>query len=147
MGSKNRVIECVEHNETPTGDGYGMLPSKKCPERMAHRKVWHDTFGPIPEGLCVMHLCDNTRCMNPHHLVVGSLAANNYDMWRKGRHNPGRLVGADNPNARLTATDVRAIRRLYACGGHTHATLARQFGVGAAQIGNILAGRSWSHVG
>lgn len=51
----------------------------------AHRVAWELTRGPVPEGLVVMHLCDHGWCVNPDHLVLGTISANLFDAKRKGR--------------------------------------------------------------
>lgn len=61
----------------------------------AHRVAWELVNGPIPEGLVVMHVCDHGWCVNPDHLNVGTVHANNLDAKRKGR------VGAKRPGVSL----------------------------------------------
>ena len=50
-----------------------------------HRKAWAEANGPIPEGLQVLHHCDNPRCYNVEHLFLGTQADNLRDMVAKGR--------------------------------------------------------------
>jgi hypothetical protein len=70
--------------------GYGQVWvgfGKKC---LAHRVAWELTHGTLPahesyHGICVLHRCDNPRCVRPSHLFVGTIGDNIRDMHRKGR--------------------------------------------------------------
>lgn len=70
------------------GGGYGTLGfshlGKKWHE-YAHRLSWKEFRGPIPEGICLCHRCDNTTCINPDHLFLGTHDENMKDRTAKGR--------------------------------------------------------------
>src|SRR5687768_7875966 len=54
----------------------------------AHRVAWRLANGPVPDGLWVLHRCDNPRCVRPDHLFLGTHSDNMRDMWSKNRHRP-----------------------------------------------------------
>ena len=66
----------------PGGYGFFRMNHKTF---LAHRVAYELLVGPIPEGLCACHHCDNPRCVNPAHLFIGTRADNNYDSIKKGR--------------------------------------------------------------
>lgn len=67
---------------------------------LAHRVSWLISRGPIPEGLWVLHRCDNPGCVNPDHLFLGTQTDNMQDCARKGR-----AEGAQGAAARWKAKE------------------------------------------
>ena len=111
--------------------------------RKAHRFSWELHFGPIPDGLCVLHRCDNPSCVNPDHLFLGTDADNMADRDQKGRQAKGQ-----RHLAKLTEDQVREIRRRYqrdsAISGST--ALAREFGTSHQTILRVVKNHCWKHV-
>jgi hypothetical protein len=98
----------------------------------------------VPAGLCALHTCDRTACVNPAHLYVGTPADNARDRDSRGRTAP--MAGSLNPRGRLTAEDVRTMREAYAAGtGPTE--LSRRYGVRPAYVAEVLKGRRWQTAG
>ncbi|MBK7086996.1 MAG: HNH endonuclease [Flavobacteriales bacterium] len=87
--------------------GYGvfLLPGD-VPVR-AHRYAYERVHGPIPDGLVVMHSCDNPPCVNPAHLSLGTRDDNNRDMSQKRRNRSG----ATHHWTKLTDEQVQEIRQ------------------------------------
>lgn len=122
---------------TIKSNGYGVININGRIEH-AHRVAWELAKGPIPEGMWVLHTCDNRRCVNPAHLWLGTQQDNIGDMVEKRRHNHG----ARNARAKLTVEQVRLIRLM----SGTQAEIAKCFGVSDATICRVLSGRFWKHV-
>lgn len=82
---------CLEFSGARDNRGYGQIGIAHVRYR-AHRVAWEGVYGPIPDGLCVLHRCDNPPCCNVAHLFLGTKADNNADMAAKGRARNGRDV-------------------------------------------------------
>jgi hypothetical protein len=66
--------------------GYGSVQLYAgAPRTGAHRASWQIHYGKIPEGLWVLHKCDNPQCVRPDHLFLGTNTDNMRDCWAKGR--------------------------------------------------------------
>jgi hypothetical protein len=70
----------------PKGYGKIQLGRRGTSPRFAHRISWELHFGPIPQGLWVLHKCDNPSCVKPSHLFLGTAKDNTSDMMAKGRN-------------------------------------------------------------
>lgn len=80
-------MECWGWAGATATRGYGKMTSGGWhgKTRTAHRVSWELHYGPILDGLQVLHLCDNPACANPAHLTLGTQLDNMRDMHRKGR--------------------------------------------------------------
>ena len=108
----------------------------------AHRVSWMFEHGPIPDGLYVLHKCDNPPCVNPDHLFLGTHTDNMRDMVEKGRARGGSLPGESNGQAKLTEADVLAIR----ADKRTQQAIADEYGVSRRAIGYIKNRKTWTHI-
>lgn len=73
--------DCILHVGRTSTHGYGGVGRNG----YAHRAAWEQAFGPVPEGLQVLHRCDVRKCINPEHLFLGTNQDNMDDKTRKGR--------------------------------------------------------------
>lgn len=131
--------ETISHVKDKLGYGY-IQRNRKVSK--AHRFAYEIMVGEIPQGMCVLHHCDNPPCVNPKHLFVGTHADNMRDMIIKGR-NKG-AIGERNSGSKLTDKDVRSIRKLR--GFSTLRGIASLYNVHLDTIDRIVNNRTWSHV-
>lgn len=118
--------------------GYGKLGIER-KHHLAHRVAWALSFGPVPDGMLVLHRCDVRRCVRPDHLFLGSQADNIHDMRSKGRG----IQGTTHPQAKLRPADVPWIRAFRAM-GFTQKTVGGAFGVSVDTIHQVDHGRHWT---
>ena len=131
---------CWNWNAASSHGGYGAFDWEGKIAR-APRLAAVDLFGPIRDGLFVLHHCDNPPCVNPSHLWLGTVADNNQDMAQKGRG----IRGEHNPAARFNPGDIREMRRLRQQGLPTRG-IAERFDVAERHVRRILKREIWSHV-
>jgi hypothetical protein len=130
---------CWEWIGNLNNDGYGRISIGNVGHK-AHRVAWSLVHGPIADGMCVLHRCDNRSCVRPSHLFLGTQADNNRDMAAKGRAKAGQIAfGEASRLSKLTSDAVRRIRTSAA----PRRALAAEFGVTRYTIRDIQVGRSW----
>lgn len=79
---------CWEFGGARLSSGYGKIALTRSKPVFTHRIAYQEMIGPIPEGMRVLHKCDNPPCCNPAHLFLGSDKDNWLDARAKGRNYP-----------------------------------------------------------
>lgn len=127
--------ECWTWLAAKSPRGYGVFGWE---ERAAHRASYRLLVGPIPDGRVIRHTCDNPSCVNPAHLLPGTVADNIHDAVERHRN-----IRADtHPNRKLSAAKVREILK----SDETSAVLAARFGVSETVIQFVRRGETWADV-
>ena len=126
-------------------NGYGRVSVGKHLDGyvLAHRFSWElHNQQKIPEGMFVMHKCDNPECCNPEHLMLGTPKENTQDMIAKGRKRVVAPLGTENGKSVLNEEKVRFIRS----SDLSHAKLAKELEVSASCVRGVRIGRTWAHI-
>jgi len=137
---------CIDHGQQGNTKGYankrvnGQLWKL---HRLAYCEVHNVTATDIA-GWLVRHRCDNPRCINPEHLLLGSHADNMRDCAERGRLADTKLTAAQ-------VAEIRAMCRPNARGQTTpnpfgYMGLARKYGVNPASIRQVHLGTSFRHL-
>lgn len=129
---------CWEWGLSVGKPGYGVCwINGKC--HNTHRLAYSLSYGPIPGGSVVRHLCHNRKCCNPSHLAVGTQKQNMQDSVRAKRTAKGEKSGA----SKLTDLQVEQLRRMASY--RTQQSIADHFGINQCQVSRILAGKRRSN--
>lgn len=155
---KANLYLCWEWNASKDTGGYGIF-SVNGVAQGAHRVAYLLVNETIPEGMHVLHTCDNRSCVNPNHLFLGTNHDNVMDKVAKGRqgrpkgnlsgahtHPEKILKGSSLGTSKLTESDVIKIRELYANGNTSTYKLAEQYKVSQALIWYAVKKVTWKHI-
>lgn len=142
------MSDCIDHGRTRSlaPEGYALVARPGVRSRCVglHRLVYCEHHGLALDdiaGKVIRHTCDNTRCINPEHLLIGTRADNNRDRAERGRSAkvvPSRQVLSDE--------DVQMIRLRYSpervgkAAPNGVCALARDYGVDTNVIYKVIRG-------
>lgn len=104
----------------------------------------HHNNEKIPEGLFVLHSCDNKKCINPEHLRLGTQKENMEDMYSRDRQ--PYLKGSKSGSTELTEKDVYEIKYLYISGSMTSLEISKLYPVKVSRVQEICRDNGWEHV-
>jgi hypothetical protein len=151
-GKRGRIMKPVSDKRFPPGWYPRLTVQTEAGEKnvCVHVLVCEAFHGARPSSNhCVAHNDGNAAIVHADNLRWATYKENSEDMVRHGHS----LVGEKNPRARLTESDVREIRRIYAASKidgrvkpGTRQELAAQFCVNLTLIKDVVAHRSWRHI-
>jgi hypothetical protein len=130
---------------TNSGDRYVQVYYSNQPIKYAHRVIWEYVNGPIPEGMTINHIDGNKRNNKISNLECIPQAANNLHAYRTGLKVPYERGGSKNPAAKLTETEVIAIREL-AAQGVSRKAIREKFGMSKYAIECVIKRKSWANI-
>lgn len=128
---------CWEWTGRRNKSGYGLTAIRGGSE-LAHRAYWQLVVGEVPGDMCLLHSCDNKKCVNPAHLRIGTHAENMAEAKERNRMRPMR--GSDNGMAKISyqiAEEIRADKT------SSNVSLAKKYGVSDVVISKVRLGKSW----
>jgi hypothetical protein len=111
----------------------------------SHRLSYELFVGEIPKGLCVLHKCDNTKCVNPEHLFLGTQRDNMKDMIQKGRDFHIVPFGSKHGNSKLNEEQVMEIRKKFS-EGISVKSIAKIYKISDANVRLIINKKAWKHI-
>lgn len=127
---------CWEWNKSKAGKGYGVLSFFKR-NYYVHRVSYRIFKGEIPQGLCILHACDNPKCFNPDHLFLGTHKDNVDDMIKKGRNVKADMRGEKNPRCKYADSKVILMRKDFD-NGFSLNDLVKKYKISKAQVHKIV---------
>ncbi len=140
------MSDCINWSKSLGHNGYGLTTRNNKTYR-AHRLAYCDYHGidhSDIKGMVVRHTCDNCKCINPEHLVIGTHQDNMDDMKKRNRTAKGEAHG----RAKLSEVDIKTIRDRYIRGSKVHglSAIAKDFGVAFQTVSKIVNRHKWQSV-
>lgn len=138
--NKTGCWEVISHkiNKTQGYFIFGRSNNYKHQQFLLHRCVYEYFNGEIPNDMEIRHTCDNPRCINPKHLIIGTHTENMHDMIKRNR--AIILKGEKHGMHKLTTKQVREIR---ADKTTSQRKLGKKYGVHNSTIWRVRNNLSW----
>lgn len=130
---QNLLTGCMEWTGTKCNKGYGSIRRDRVMQK-THRIAWEYFNGPIPDGMHVLHACDNPSCVEVVHLFLGTNGENIADKCAK-----------DRSGKKLCIEEVAKIKEMLSS-GMSNKAIAKIYGVNQCSISRIKLGQRWTHV-
>ncbi len=131
--NKNGCHICTSHSI----DDHGYVVCRREGKRRPiYRHIYRWYKGTPKRGMVIRHTCDNRKCINPNHLIIGTHQDNVKDRVKRGRS----AKGVRNGRSKLTEKQALVI---YKDKKSTRTELARKYGVDRQVIRKIQIGETW----
>lgn len=148
--------DCIDHGKTGNAGGYAACWFEHSYSAL-HRKAFclanGKTLADI-RGQVIRHKCDNPRCINPEHLLIGTHSDNMRDAVDRGRHannlknfnqTVNRLRGEAQAHSRWTSGDIHNMRSMY-LDGAKQTEIAKLFNCRQTDVSRIVNRKAWQHI-
>lgn len=141
--------DCIDHGKKGNSRGYIAKPITEAGRAtsVSYTRWVYTQYHGIAlsdiKGLVVRHICDNSRCINPKHLELGTVQDNVNDRVNRGRGN--NPAGDKSHRAKLTKEQVQHIRNVSVPKHplYGNKALADLYGVAPSVISNIVRGKQY----
>ncbi len=134
--NKNGCHICTSHCVDTEGYVICMRNKKRRP---IYRHIYRLYKGAPRKGMVIRHTCDNRRCINPEHLILGTHQDNVKDRVKRGRS----ANGIRNGRAKMVPKEVL---KVYRDKKSSRKELAEKYGVDKQVIRKIQLGITWRAV-
>ena len=150
FGRVRNAVTGVVKKATHRPDGYfvvGFCHNYRSRTHLVHRLVLLSFVGEPPTVSHQSAHWDGDKANNKLcNLRWATSSENNLDKKRHGTFTNPRLYGEKNPKSKLTAKQVREIRKFHAMGRQSIKNLSCKYGVAPHSIRAIITRRHWAHV-
>lgn len=126
----SKIGDCLEWNGCFNTDGYARMSYRGYSNIKVHRFVAELYYKKDISGLVVRHTCDNLKCINPEHLILGAPKDNVKDRDERGRTH--RVI---------TKEIIFNVKKLLETKKFSNREIARFIGIDPRRVSDINCGR------
>lgn len=134
--------ECIEWSGAKSSNGYGKVSSGgKVVLATRYAKAYADGIEIPPRTTVCRHTCDNPPCVNPNHLLWGTMKENAKDSFDRER----AAVGNRLPQSKMTP-ELVVEARAYFLEVRSLKKTRERYNLAINPCRQMLLGHTWAHV-